>query len=1182
MSTIQPASLVQSAQSTVYLTGVWLDRVLAVYVAGESLNFTVWLGTVDTAMSIVSSAAVMSVAGSGLTASEPGFSGQHQRHHRFHVLQSSPGVDACSDGTASCVANITLQGSDNSVLMFTAPVFNLTGYLPLVITFNNSVDAPPAAISDGSFIALKNWTGSDWMYYTAVQCDTGMIVGLYCEPCPTGGYCPGGGRVWPLPGYWSFSETSVPVPCVLPQACPGALSNPTLAPDGTRFTEVCADGYSDQYCSTCATDYYSDMPRCLSCGLESADKLELAILLVIAAALFFATSIAVAFLSATGLSMAVAAVLMIQHFSIVGKLAGQQVPANLTWLTQLFAILSMLNFDIQFIKPGCVVGALSFLTVYWITIGLVCGVSALFVGASLVRAVMGQRAEQKERAAMQAEVAGKLATEAVADGMSPRAAQRQSDAMVAAVSTTAVSDEIPWRWRFRARLIHSHLILGSIMYLRLTTMGFQAINCTNVLQSDGSYERFLRIDMTTRCYVGTHLASAFFIWPLLFVYSIGFPLLCFWLLYRNFHGATRAITAATPATRKGTQSIELSVVSNNKSVLPSTATESDQPSQLAIKRNSVVLPPITVMRGDEGCLSPIAVSAAASPNISPRGFRDKPWTGTKPLLDYHGAVSSRTAVSALPASRETWASAFNLSVNSKQPAPASSEEKEQGDSVDDSLPEDTQLSTAETSSVHDEINSGMTSPSSGQTALAAHSRAVTASRIRIMLPKTNRVAPVDVSAVVASPSSVRALKSFRASPFAFTGRIDETDADHRLGKAQTRAAKAALRQLSTDMRRQEMLGYMYRQLKGELYYFRLLFFATSFGFAAVAVLPTDATLRLFLTGLFFLIDLFTTCSMTPFKTWQRNLLSVTVSAFGVLQIFILLALVQLGLRTADGGIDLGHSKTAQTDSSDPSDSLTGSSDEAAYLEMVLGILLVVDVLLIAVVHRKKLVAAWKHCGDRLSPRWLRVRTAVQRFVYRLAGLARVEHVESRQARRDSSLPLPEDDQRAVQEAVATRRSKSERSQHMQPVVAMAALGAVEAGEAEVELREATQLALESVGSAPEATTTQSSGSETEGYAHSSLTGSDEQQGRQHRGSLYKPPVFTPPTDSDQRAEGEEQPGSPTAVDTPARPPRPQLQRNQDGTYVLYNPSGEQSNGANASQDKLRAGRVVRGGKVWRA
>ena len=44
-----------------------------------------------------------------------------------------------------------------------------------------------------------------------------------CLPCPEGGFCPGGGRVWPIKGYWSFNETLAPGQCVPLVACPGAI-----------------------------------------------------------------------------------------------------------------------------------------------------------------------------------------------------------------------------------------------------------------------------------------------------------------------------------------------------------------------------------------------------------------------------------------------------------------------------------------------------------------------------------------------------------------------------------------------------------------------------------------------------------------------------------------------------------------------------------------------------------------------------------------------------------------------------------------------------------------------------------------------------------------------------------------------------------------------------------------------
>ena len=163
-----------------YLTGIWLDRALDVSVSGASLNFTVWLNGVDSAMSVMSSPAVVGMAGgsSGMEAGASGHTRQQPHRHHFHVMQSGRTVDTCDGTTAACFPNIALQGRDNSVLSFTAPVFNLTRYLPLVITYNSSVDEAVNTVHNSSYSALTNWTGSDWMYYTPVECDTGMIVGL--------------------------------------------------------------------------------------------------------------------------------------------------------------------------------------------------------------------------------------------------------------------------------------------------------------------------------------------------------------------------------------------------------------------------------------------------------------------------------------------------------------------------------------------------------------------------------------------------------------------------------------------------------------------------------------------------------------------------------------------------------------------------------------------------------------------------------------------------------------------------------------------------------------------------------------------------------------------------------------------------------------------------------------------
>ena len=995
MSTIQPASLVQSAQSTVYLTGVWLDRTLAVYVAGQLIDFSVWLSsavTDDGTLSVVSSASVLSVASSGSGDGDSADSGmalflghvtedggrrlpkwsiasdgsgqQQQRRHRFHLLQSGRSVDQCDGTPTACFPNVTLHGADNSVLAFTAPVFNLTGYLPLVITYNDTGSLAPSAHFDPSSSAssLANFTGLDWMYYTAVECDTGMIVGLYCEPCPAGGYCPGGGRVWPLPGYWSFSETSAPVACSLPQACPGALSSPTLTAGGSRMTEVCAEGYTGQYCITCAAGYYTDVPRCLSCGLESAELTELVALLGIAALLFLSLAVAVATASANNLSTAVSAVLVVQHLSVVGKLAGQQVPATLTWLVQTFSILSMLNFDIQFIKPGCVVGELSFLTVYWCTIGLMSGVSVLFVVASAVRALLARRAEEKSRGAGQRteETHWRLGSETrswQAHKPSHQLCQSELELESTAATRPTVTNSLSWRWRFRARVIHSHLILGSILYLRLTTMGFQAINCTHVLQSDGQYELLLQIDMTTRCYVGTHLYSAFFFIPTLVVFSVGFPLLCFWLLYRSFHGSVLTTVQPQPLS-----SISESPT-NGASVIRTTA-GNERPRELGVEMSKMNISAL-----ETGSSSPASSTLpllakqyvrAHSPSSQPLLF---PRTPT-------GYLTSRTGEQ--PSSRTI--------SNELQP---------------------TRSPTSDTSwsSQH---------PASTPSATAAS---------RVGHHRRHRTASEAAAAFVSTLTSAQWRKV--------------SDSTRQL-----------YRQMGRDTRRQETFGYIYRQLKGELYFFRLLFFATSFGFAAVSVLPANPTLRLFLTGVFLVFDLFTTSALLPFETWWRNVLSVVLSWLTVVQMFVMLALVQLGL-SADGSssVDLGHSTTAQQDSSDPNSSLTGDSNAAGRYELYLGIEIICAMAAVGYVHRETVKLAMCWLRDRLVSGWRLLCESVRGWARRMServsgwmdwlrGLTRVLRFDGRprlavEGQRDSPMVVSDEAELAMVVLGAVQRLRQE-------------------------------------------------------------------------------------------------------------------------------------------------------------
>ena len=979
----------------VNLTGVWLPRVTAVYVSGQSLPFRTYGPYSPWTDESQLSSGNDDSGGSGRwsvdsvredEADGAVWATYPHALHSFHPYQSSSG--SCEP--PSCLAGLELLGGDNSVLSFTLPASNSSGYLPMSLSF-----LPVPVVDDPTLPppVLTNWTGSDWLYSTPVPCTTGWLIDGDCAPCPTGGYCPGGGRVWPLPGYWSYSETTLPVACGLAQSCPGALSSPQLATDGSRETCVCAAGYTGTFCALCAADYYALEQRCLSCGLEDTEKMELGILVIIAVALFVAMACCVATLSATGLSMAVAAILLVQHFSVVGKLAGQQVPEDLTWLVTLFTITSMLNFDVTFVKPGCVVAALSFLTVYWITLALVVGTSGLFALASFIRAKWWQLRDARQ-----------------ADGEAEgRRAER-----------------IPWHWRFRARLIHSHLILGSILYLRVSTMTLQALHCTDVqVDEDGSVASVLLIDLTTRCYQGPHLATALLMaWPTLFAYCLGFPLFTAYLLYKAFHGAARkAVESGEQPPLADGEGGEAAASSKAKS-LPVFLFHGGEGTAVEMSAagagGKALMSPLA--GSSSGLSSPVAVSAPTSPMVSPRSTQR--WTGTSPLLVYRrseihqrqAAHDSSSATSPPPSGllaqrRQTLSGRrLPLALEEKE-----REAKQPHDASSDATPSVTSTPgtiTPEESKEWEEAGGG--SPlATARRKLSRPARITTApsqsslNPSRLLSPSLIRLHQHPTSASTPNSSSPNPDSvsedgnERRPSPRvdgrkAFKSPLPQLLAG--LTKPALAPSKLALRALVKDERRQEKFGYMFRQLKGELYYFRLLFFISSFGFACVAVLPSDPTLRLFLTGLFFLVDTFIVTAATPFESKWRNFLSAAMSIVGVVQIFVLLALVQLGLSSGDGSLDLGHSATGQKDSQNPSDALTGVSDEAARFELYLGILCIVEALAVAAVHRRRLHRLALHLRGRYrdSPRVQRVVTAVSALVARMRGRTLVRRVVVRE------------------------------------------------------------------------------------------------------------------------------------------------------------------------------------------
>ena len=83
--------------------------------------------------------------------------------------------------------------------------------------------------------------------------------GLDCRPCPKGGYCPGGDRIWPQPGWWGppggFAGWVAECPAPASRCIGGQFS-------------LCMPQYdqSSEFCSRCAPEHYKRLRECVPCA----------------------------------------------------------------------------------------------------------------------------------------------------------------------------------------------------------------------------------------------------------------------------------------------------------------------------------------------------------------------------------------------------------------------------------------------------------------------------------------------------------------------------------------------------------------------------------------------------------------------------------------------------------------------------------------------------------------------------------------------------------------------------------------------------------------------------------------------------------------------------------------------------------------------------------------------------
>lgn len=130
---------------------------------------------------------------------------------------------------------------------------------------------------------------------------------------------------WPLPGYYSTSETQYsPIPCLLPSACSGVDPTEGSAP-GFVFDAAATcnrdAGFTGYLCSQCDSSHYAVEQTCRSCELDAAARRTLVATVIAAVCLFAMLALGVAFMSDAKLVFFVTAIVLIQQCSFVGAVA---------------------------------------------------------------------------------------------------------------------------------------------------------------------------------------------------------------------------------------------------------------------------------------------------------------------------------------------------------------------------------------------------------------------------------------------------------------------------------------------------------------------------------------------------------------------------------------------------------------------------------------------------------------------------------------------------------------------------------------------------------------------------------------------------------------------------------------------------------------------------------------------
>ena len=178
-----------------------------------------------------------------------------------------------------------------------------------------------------------------------------------CRPCAEHAFCPGGRRVWPMPGYWSAAESSFRI-----VKCPAPAKERCRGWDPAQSEADCGEGYTGVMCSSCADGYYDSMGVCEVCPDETDEQVAKLVGLLAACAGLAILTIIVLTVAHRGLErrywgllwwnikdLLAWSLVSLQVYSLVFTSAAGLEPT----VRDMFAWLNVLQLDFQAVGPEC-------------------------------------------------------------------------------------------------------------------------------------------------------------------------------------------------------------------------------------------------------------------------------------------------------------------------------------------------------------------------------------------------------------------------------------------------------------------------------------------------------------------------------------------------------------------------------------------------------------------------------------------------------------------------------------------------------------------------------------------------------------------------------------------------------------------------------------------------------------